>query len=101
MFARTALRSARPVSRRTYATPSEPVNLQRGSSKTPFFVVGALAVLAAGYSFGFTSTPTTPAVKNMKEATHAKTPEAQAAAGQGSDPHARPSVAGGDQKAKQ
>lgn len=36
---------------RGYAT-GEPVNLERGQSRTPFFIGGALLVLAGGYFSG-------------------------------------------------
>ncbi|SCV72453.1 BQ2448_3990 [Microbotryum intermedium] len=99
MFAaRHALRLTRP-STRSYAT-QEPINLQRGNSKTPFYIGGAVVVLGLGYTLGTKGTPATPAVKGMQEATHPKTPGAREAAGLNADPHDRPSAAGGDQKAK-
>lgn len=79
---------------RGYAT-GEPVNLERGQSRTPFFIAGAVLVLAGGYFSGIfvsrlpgsfpsttglppltrpakQSTPATPAVKNMQKAMHPK-----------------------------
>ncbi|SCZ92384.1 BZ3500_MvSof-1268-A1-R1_Chr5-2g07821 [Microbotryum saponariae] len=112
MFAaRQALRLSRPSDHenltfplsfpqtRTYAT-QEPTNVQRGQSKTPFYIAGAVIVLGLGYTLGTKGTPATPAVKGMQEATHPKTPGAREAAGLNADPHDRPSTAGGDQKAK-
>ncbi|KWU42647.1 hypothetical protein RHOSPDRAFT_26828 [Rhodotorula sp. JG-1b] len=104
MFARTALsRSTRPFTarhQRGYAT-GEPVNLERGQSRTPFFIGGALLVLAGGYFSGIFTTPPTPAVKNMQKAMHPKTDAAKEAAGIRQDPLDEPHKAGGDLKGRQ
>ncbi|KAG0655262.1 hypothetical protein C6P46_001076 [Rhodotorula mucilaginosa] len=107
MFARTAFsRSIRPFTR-GYAT-GEPVNLERGQSRTPFFIGGALLVLAGGYFSGIFTTPPTPAVKNMQKAMHPKTDAAKEAAfatvaatqGIRQDPLDEPHKAGGDLKGR-
>ncbi|GAA5982666.1 hypothetical protein JCM11641_002329 [Rhodosporidiobolus odoratus] len=109
MAARFTATSLRTVSRaprltRGYAQEgvagSEPVNLERGNSKTPFYIVGALAVLAGGYFVGWGNTPPTPAVKNMQKSMHAKTPEAKMAEGTREDITNEPLKAGGDLKGR-
>ncbi|GAA5875833.1 hypothetical protein JCM8547_005327 [Rhodosporidiobolus lusitaniae] len=105
MFARSALRTVTPRLSRSYAQQgaagSEPVNLERGNSRTPFFIVAALAVLGGGYALGVGQTPPTPAVKGMQEAMAPKTAQAKEAAGMSGNPKDEPVKAGGDQKAKQ
>ncbi|GAA6044103.1 hypothetical protein JCM8097_003208 [Rhodosporidiobolus ruineniae] len=102
---RPAVRSATPRLARTYAQEGvagkEPVNLERAPSKTPFFIVAALAVLGGGYFLGYGNTPPTPAVKNMQQAMQPKTSEAKQAAGIREDPHDEPTKAGGDLKGRQ
>ncbi|BGP58567.1 hypothetical protein JCM8202_002329 [Rhodotorula sphaerocarpa] len=98
MFARTALaRSARPLSR-GYA--SEPVNVERGPSRTPIFIGGAVLVLVGGYFSGIFNTPPTPAVKNMQKAMHPKTEPAKEAAGISQNPMDEPLQVGGGEKAR-
>ncbi|GAA6064296.1 hypothetical protein JCM10212_002476 [Sporobolomyces blumeae] len=91
-IARTSLRSnaARtlqtPRLARSYAHGNgpagpEPINRERGPSRTPIFIATALVVLAGGYFLGVGSTPKTPAVDNMTKAMHPKTEAAQKAAG--------------------
>ncbi|GAA5828655.1 hypothetical protein JCM11251_000888 [Rhodosporidiobolus azoricus] len=105
MFARSALRSTAPRFTRSYAQQGtagkEPINLERGNSKTPFFIGAALAVLAGGYFLGVGNTPPTPAVKNMQSAMAPKTPEAKKAGGLTGDPKDEPTKAGGDAKGRQ
>ncbi|GAA5909570.1 hypothetical protein JCM8208_007185 [Rhodotorula glutinis] len=110
MLARSALRTANTA--RASAAPRltrnvqqgaagrEPINQERGNSKTPFYIAGALVVLVGGYFTGVFKTPPTPAVKNMQEAMHPKTPEAKAAAGIREDPHDEPVKVGGDLKGR-
>ncbi|GAA5947599.1 hypothetical protein JCM3765_000993 [Sporobolomyces pararoseus] len=74
----------------------EPVNRERGPSKTPIFIGAALAVLAGGYFIGIGATPPSPAVKNMTQAMHPKTEAAQKAAGV--DPATQTHQVGGDKK---
>ncbi|KAM0792033.1 hypothetical protein ACM66B_006260 [Microbotryomycetes sp. NB124-2] len=78
--------------RRTYA--SEPVNAERGSSRTPLYMIVAGVVLFAGYKLGTQGTPNTPAVESIVHATHPKTPDAKAAAGFPDKPQDRSSQAG-------
>ncbi|GAA5996972.1 hypothetical protein JCM5350_007685 [Sporobolomyces pararoseus] len=59
----------------------EPVNRERGPSKTPIFIGTALVVLAGGYFLGIGATPKTAAVSGMTAATTPKTEAAQKAAG--------------------
>ncbi|PRQ75472.1 hypothetical protein AAT19DRAFT_13529 [Rhodotorula toruloides] len=123
MLARTALRSAAipratlaaPRLARTYAQQNgpaaqEPINQERGPSRTPFYIGAALVVLVGGYFSGVfvrtahllrrregegvdregelmpnscscaQATPPTPAVKNMQVAMHPKTEDAKMAA---------------------
>ncbi|KAK4046672.1 hypothetical protein OIO90_006484 [Microbotryomycetes sp. JL221] len=94
-------RARQPLSRvvaqrRTYA--SEPVNVERGSSKTPLFMIGAAAVLFGGYMLGTKGTPNTPAVEGLVHATHPKTPDAKDAAGFPDKPQQRSSQAGEQKK---
>ncbi|GAA6010393.1 hypothetical protein JCM11491_006302 [Sporobolomyces phaffii] len=74
----------------------EPINRERGPSKTPIFIGAAVVTLAAGYFLGIGSTPATPAVKNMTKAMHPKTEAAQKAAGV--DPETQTHQVGGDKK---
>ncbi|POY72084.1 hypothetical protein BMF94_4891 [Rhodotorula taiwanensis] len=85
--------------RRAYA--SEPINLERGPSRTPFFIAAAVVVLAGGYFSGIFNTPPTPAVKNMQKAMHPKTDAAKEAAGIAKDPLDEPLQVGGAQKGRQ
>ncbi|GAA5842784.1 hypothetical protein JCM3766R1_007158 [Sporobolomyces carnicolor] len=108
MFAQAARASTRfaqtPRLARSYAegphahgtAGPEPVNRERGPSKTPIFIGTALVVLAGGYFLGIGSTPATPAVKNMTQAMHPKTEAAQKAAGV--DPSTQTHQVGGDKK---
>lgn len=104
--------------------------MERGVSRTPFYIAGTAMLMFLGYKFGLSvrpfhrqtisfhtdmlfcgtslgrilleqSPPATPAISGMREATTPKTPAAREAAGMDSDPHARPAAPGGDQKAKQ
>ncbi|GAA5919053.1 hypothetical protein JCM6882_001099 [Rhodosporidiobolus microsporus] len=105
MFARAAIRSTAPRFTRTYAQEGvagkEPINMERGSSRTPFFIAAALAVLGGGYFLGVGNTPPTPAVKNMQGAMAPKTAEAKSAAGMSGEPTDEPSKAGGDRKGRE
>ncbi|KAK4046094.1 hypothetical protein OIV83_006347 [Microbotryomycetes sp. JL201] len=81
--------------------PQEPINIQRGHSRTPLYIVLALATLYAGYRTVITSPPAaTPAVKGMTEATHPKTEMGKKAAGLDHEPLQRPPNPGGDFKAR-
>ncbi|BGP43965.1 hypothetical protein JCM10450v2_008180 [Rhodotorula kratochvilovae] len=111
MLTRTALRSSTaarasvaPRLTRTYAQQGaagpEPINQERGNSKMPIYLAGAIAILVGGYFTGVFNTPPTPAVKNMQHAMHGKTPEARAAAGTREDSQDEPVTAGGDLKAR-
>ncbi|GAA5824534.1 hypothetical protein JCM3770_002554 [Rhodotorula araucariae] len=97
--------SVAPRLTRTYAQQGaagpEPVNRERGNSKMPIYLAGAIAILVGGYFTGIFNTPPTPAVKNMQQAMHGKTPQARAAAGIREDPHDEPVKAGGDLKGRE
>ncbi|GAA5929354.1 uncharacterized protein JCM15063_004129 [Sporobolomyces koalae] len=74
----------------------EPINRERGPSRTPIFIGAALLVLAGGYFVGIGATPPTPAVTNMTKAMHPKTEAAQKAAGV--NPETQTHQVGGDKK---
>ncbi|GAA5832856.1 hypothetical protein JCM5353_003731 [Sporobolomyces roseus] len=76
----------------------EPVNRERGPSKTPIFIGGALVLLVGGYFLGGFKTPPSPAVKNMTHAMHPKTEAAQKAAGV--NPETQTHQVGGDKPVK-
>ncbi|GAA5898291.1 uncharacterized protein JCM6883_000984 [Sporobolomyces salmoneus] len=88
MFAQSARASSRfvqtPRLARSYAQGGpagpEPVNRERGPSKTPIFIAAAVAVLAGGYFVGVGATPPTSATQNMAAATTPKTEAGQKAA---------------------
>ncbi|KAK4046106.1 hypothetical protein OIV83_006359 [Microbotryomycetes sp. JL201] len=90
--ARQPLKRSFAAQRRLYA--SEPVNAERGSSRTPFYMIAAGVVLFAGYKLGTQGTPNTPGVEGIVQATHPKTPDAKAAAGFPDKPQERSSQAG-------
>ncbi|KAM0792020.1 hypothetical protein ACM66B_006249 [Microbotryomycetes sp. NB124-2] len=103
----TRLNKASPRSLATSSTstsgapPQEPINIQRGNSRTPLYIVLALITLYTGYRTVITSPPAaTPAVKGMTEATHPKTEMGKKAAGLDHEPLARPPNPGGDFKAR-
>ncbi|GAA5941263.1 hypothetical protein JCM1841_003614 [Sporobolomyces salmonicolor] len=108
MFSRQAAATLRQAPRqaprlsRSYAQEGaagpEPVNKERGNSLTPFYIVGALVVLAGGYWVGVGQTPPTSSVVNMQKAMAPKTEEGKKAAGVSADPTDEPSKAGGDMK---
>ncbi|KAK4046661.1 hypothetical protein OIO90_006473 [Microbotryomycetes sp. JL221] len=107
MLTRSILRATpRSTIIRSYATagaqPQEPINIQRGPSKTPIFIVGALCLLYGGYRLVVTEPPSpiAPAVHGMQHATHPKTEAAKKAAGLEQDPLERPPNPGGDFKAR-
>ncbi|GEM11785.1 hypothetical protein Rt10032_c17g5802 [Rhodotorula toruloides] len=117
MLAPTALRTAARASahqRAVLASPrlarsyaqeggpaaQEPINQERGPSRTPFYIGAALVVLIGGYFSGVFATPPTPAVKNMQVAMHPKTADAKMAAGIREDPKDEPHKAGGDLKGR-
>ncbi|GAA5876711.1 hypothetical protein JCM1840_000769 [Sporobolomyces johnsonii] len=110
MFSRQATATLRQASRqaprlsRSYAQEGaagrEPVNKERGNSMTPFYIIGALAVLAGGYTLGFGNTPPTSSVVGMQKAMAPKTEEGKKAAGTSQDPTDEPTKAGGDMKGR-
>ncbi|GAA5978170.1 hypothetical protein JCM21900_003008 [Sporobolomyces salmonicolor] len=110
MFSRHAAATLRQAPRqaprlsRSYAQEGaagpEPINKERGNSLTPFYIVGALVVLAGGYWVGVGQTPPTSSVVNMQKAMAPKTEEGKKAAGVSADPTDEPSKAGGDMKGR-